>query len=98
MEMSETPSSPTTVLRSRDVLLASRPKTISHPGNIHLNNIILSSRQAFSVIPKNKRKQKTEFYNRIVREVEKGGTRFLVPDGSGYALASPVAAKNAVKQ
>ena len=88
----------TVVLRPRDVLLAPRPITINHPGNIRLNNIIYSLQQAFSVIPKNKRKQKTDFFNRIVREVEEGGTRFLVPDGSGYALASPLTAKNAVKQ
>ena len=86
------------VLRCRDVLLASRQLTINHPGNIRLNNIILSFQAAFSSIPQNKRKQKTQLFIRIVAEVEDGGTRFLVPDGAGYALASSKAAKKAVKQ
>ena len=86
------------VLRCRDVLLASRQLTINHPGNIRLNNIILSFQDAFSSIPQNKRKQKTQLFIRIVADVEDGGTRFLVPDGSGYALASSKAAKKAVKQ
>mmetsp|Transcript_12522 Transcript_12522/g.30587 ORF Transcript_12522/g.30587 Transcript_12522/m.30587 type:complete len:236 (-) Transcript_12522:649-1356(-) len=86
------------VLLPRDALLAKRAITNNHPGNIRLNNIILSSQHAFSIIPKNERKKKTDFFNRIVRKVEEGGTRFLVPDGSGYALASPSAAKKAVKQ
>ena len=86
------------LLRARDVVLASYHKTSRHPGNIRLNNLILSSLDEFYAIPKKKKTKKSEHYAKIIKEVEKGGTRFLVPEGSGYALATPVAKKNAVKQ
>ena len=85
-------------LRDDDVIIAHKSRTFNHQGNRRLNTIILSSRDAFSAIPKNKRKQKTQFIDRIVAEVVVKGARFLVRDGAGYALASSSAAKNAVKQ
>ena len=80
-----------------DVLIAHKSQTKNHQGNHRLNTIIVSYRDAFSALPKNKRKQKTQFIDQIVAEVEVKG-RFLVLDGAGYALASASAAKNAVKQ
>ena len=57
-------------LRDDDVLIAHKSRTIHQQGNICLNTIILSYHDAFSAIPKNKRKQKTQLIDRIVAEVK----------------------------
>ncbi len=52
-----------------------------------------------SSTPSRKKKfKKSQHYAKIIEEVEKGGTRFLIPNGSGFTLASPVVKKTAIKQ